>query len=84
MPGSGWTTFGVVWSDPIARRAIVFTLFIAFSTVAFELILGLLLAVAMVNPFRGRRSLMTLFVVPLFMSPVIISNCFSLILVPQR
>jgi multiple sugar transport system permease protein len=83
IPGHAWVgldNFRVVWSDPIARRAIVFTLLIAFSTVAFELILGLLLALAMVNPFRGRRILMTLFVVPLFMSPVIVGTFFSLIL----
>lgn len=83
IPGHAWVgldNFRVVWSDPIARRAIVFTLVIAFSTVAFELILGLLLALAMVNPFRGRRILMTLFVVPLFMSPVIVGTFFSLIL----
>ena len=83
IPGHDWVAldnFRLVWSDPIARRAIVFTLIIAFSTVAFELVLGLLLALAMVNPFRGRRFLMTLFVVPLFMSPVIVGTFFSLIL----
>ena len=47
---------------------------------AVELVLGILLALAMVRPFRGRRVLMTLFVVPLFISPVIVGTFFSLIL----
>ena len=56
------------------------TLGLAFSMVAVELVLGLLLALAMVRPFRGRRVLTTLFVVPLFVSPVIVGTFFGLIL----
>ena len=39
-----------------------------------ELVLGLILALAMLRPFRGRRVLMVLFVIPLFMSPVIVGD----------
>jgi ABC-type sugar transport system permease subunit len=46
--------------------------------VAIELALGLLLALAMLRPFRGRRVLMTLYVVPLFMSPVVVGGFFDL------
>ena len=41
-----------------------------------ELVLGLFLALAMVRPFRGRRVLMMLFVIPLFISPVIVGTFF--------
>ena len=83
VPGHAWVgldNFRLVWSDPIARRALVVTLLLAFTTVAVELLLGLLLALAMVRPFRGRRVLTTLFVVPLFVSPVIVGTFFGLIL----
>ena len=83
VPGHGWVgldNFRAVWSDPIARHALLVTLGLAFSIVAVELVLGLLLALAMVRPFRGRRVLTTLFVVPLFVSPVIVGTFFGLIL----
>ena len=83
VPGHAWVgldNFRAVWSDPIARHALLVTLGLAFSIVAVELVLGLLLALAMVRPFRGRRVLTTLFVVPLFVSPVIVGTFFGLIL----
>ena len=39
-----------------------------------------MLALAMLRPFRGRRVLMVLFVIPLFMSPVIVGVFFDLFL----
>ena len=42
--------------------------------------LGFMLALAMLRPFRGRRGLMVLFVIPLFMSPVIVGGFFDLFL----
>lgn len=83
IPGHAWIgldNFKLVWNDPIARHALWVTLGLAGAAVAVELALGLLLALAMVRSFRGRRLLMVLFVVPLFMSPVIVGTFFSLIL----
>ena len=83
IPGHAWVgldNFKTVWSDPIARHALWVTLGLAFSTVAVELGLGLFLALAMVRSFRGRRWLTTLFVIPLFISPVIVGTFFALIL----
>jgi multiple sugar transport system permease protein len=83
LPGHAWVgldNFKAVWSDPIARHALVVTLELSFSCVAVELVLGLLLALAMVRSFRGRRWFMTLFVMPLFVSPVVVGTFFSLIL----
>jgi multiple sugar transport system permease protein len=56
------------------------TALLATSCVAVELVLGLLLALAMVRPFRGRRVLATLFVIPLFISPVLVGAFFDLFL----
>lgn len=83
IPGHAWVgldNFKTVWSDPIARHALWVTLGLAFATVAVELGLGLFLALAMVRSFRGRRWLTTLFVIPLFISPVIVGTFFALIL----
>lgn len=83
IPGHAWVgldNFKTVWSDPIARHALWVTLGLAFATVAVELVLGLFLALAMVRSFRGRRWLTTLFVIPLFISPVIVGTFFALIL----
>lgn len=83
IPGHRWVgldNFKTVWNDPIAHHALVITLALSAVAVAVELALGFLLALAMLRAFRGRRVLMTLFVVPLFMSPVVIGSFFTLIL----
>jgi multiple sugar transport system permease protein len=83
IPGHAWVGLGnfrTVWNDPVGRHALWVTIWLSFACVAFELILGLSLALAMVRQFRGRRVLTTLFVVPLFISPVIVGTFFALIL----
>jgi len=70
--------FKANWEDPVWVHSLWVTAFLASAAVAVELVLGLLLALAMVRPFRGRRALMTLFVLPLFMSPVIVGMFFDL------
>lgn len=83
VPGHRWVgldNFKTVVNDPVARNALWVTLGLAAAAVAVELVLGFLLALAMLRPFRGRRWLMTLFVVPLFISPVIVGTFFALIL----
>jgi multiple sugar transport system permease protein len=83
IPGHRWVgldNFTTVWNDPVARHALWVTLGLAGAAVLVELLLGFLLALAMLRSFRGRRVLMVLFVVPLFMSPVVVGSFFSLIL----
>jgi multiple sugar transport system permease protein len=79
-PWVGLDNFTVNWEDPVWRHSLWVTAFLSTSFVAVELMLGLLLALAMVRPFFGRRVLMTLFVVPLFISPVIVGMFFDLFL----
>ena len=57
--------------DPVWWNSVKVTAILALSAVAVEFILGLLLALAMLRPFRGRRILMVLVVIPLFISPVV-------------
>jgi multiple sugar transport system permease protein len=83
LPGHRWVAldnFKLVWSDPVARNALWVTLGLSAASVAVELVLGFALALAMLRPFRGRRPLMTLFVVPLFISPIVVGTFFALIL----
>jgi multiple sugar transport system permease protein len=79
-PWVGLDNFRTVLEDAIFRRSVWLTAFLAGTAVLIELALGLLLALAMVRPFRGRRVLMTLFVIPLFISPVIVGGFFDLFL----
>ena len=71
-PWVGLDNFRTIWEDPIWRRSLYITGGLAAGATLLELGLGLILALAMLRPFRGRRVLMVLFVIPLFISPVIV------------
>ena len=79
-PWVGLDNFRTNWEDPVWRHSLWVTALLATTSVAVELAIGLLLALAMVRPFKGRRVLMVLFVIPLFMSPVIVGGFFDLFL----
>jgi multiple sugar transport system permease protein len=79
-PWVGLRNFRDNFDDPIFWRSLKLTAIMATLAVVVELGLGLVLALAMLRPFRGRRGLMTLFVIPLFMSPVIVGMFFDLFL----
>ena len=50
------------------------------ANVIFEFLLGLALAMAMAKTFRGRGVIMSLLIVPLFISPVIVGQAWALML----
>jgi multiple sugar transport system permease protein len=77
-PWVGLDNFVDNWRDPVWRASLWRTAWFSVTVVAIELVLGLLLALAMLRPFRGRRVLMTMFVVPLFISPVVVGGFFDL------
>jgi multiple sugar transport system permease protein len=79
-PWVGLDNFRANIDDPVWRHSLQVTVILSVTAVAIELTLGFLLALAMVRPFRGRRALMTLFVVPLFISPVIVGGFWDLFL----
>jgi multiple sugar transport system permease protein len=79
-PWVGLRNFRNVWEDPVWVHSLWLTALLASLAVLVELGLGLGLALAMMRPFRGRRALVTLFVIPLFMSPVIVGGFFDLFL----
>jgi multiple sugar transport system permease protein len=79
-PWVGLDNFRDNLNDPIFWNSIKVTAILALSAVALEFALGLGLALAMVRPFRGRRLLMVLAVVPLFIAPVVVGGFWDLFL----
>jgi multiple sugar transport system permease protein len=76
----GLKNFRQIVNDPIARSSLVNTAILSAASVAVELVLGLTLALAMVKTFRGRGLIMPILIVPLFISPVIVGQFWSLLL----
>jgi multiple sugar transport system permease protein len=76
----GWQNFREIVEDPIARSSLVNTAILSAASVAIEFTLGLMLALAMLKQFRGRGLIMPILIVPLFISPVIVGQFWSLLL----
>lgn len=76
----GLLNFTEVVTDPVARTAFLNTAVLSVAVVSLELVLGLLLALAMLRPFRGRGVVMPILITPLFMSPVIVGELWALLL----
>jgi multiple sugar transport system permease protein len=79
-PWVGLDNFKDNINDPVFLHSLWITAILACSVVVVELVLGLGLALAMVRPFRGRRVLMVLAVIPLFISPVVTGGFWDLFL----
>jgi len=76
----GLKNFAMVISDPVARRSLILTVLLSAADVVIELGLGLALALAMVRRFPGRGLVMSILIVPLFISPVIVGQAWTLLL----
>src|SRR5262245_1906799 len=76
----GLQNFKHVVEDPIAIRSLLTTAILSCSSVVLEFLLGLGLAMAMTRTFRGRGVIMLILIVPLFVSPVVVGQIWSLIL----
>ena len=76
----GLKNFELVIFDPVARRALVLTAVLSATSVLIEFLLGLAVALTMMKSFRGRGLIMSILIVPLFISPVIVGQAFTLIL----
>jgi multiple sugar transport system permease protein len=76
----GLRNFREIVTDPIARWSLVNTAILSAASVAVEFVLGLMLALAMVKQFRGRGVITLVLIVPLFISPVIVGQFWSLLL----
>ena len=65
---------------PVARWSLVLTAMLSGASVAIEFVLGLAVALTMVRDFRGRGLIMSILIVPLFISPVIVGQAWTLLL----
>jgi len=79
-PWVGFANFTDNFADPDWRHSIWITAILACSVVAVEFVIGLLLALAMLREFPGRRILMVIIVIPLFISPVVTGGFWDLFL----
>ncbi len=76
----GLKNFERVIFDPVARWSLFLTAWMSAVSVAIEFVLGLLVALAMVRSFPGRGVIMSILIVPLFISPVIVGQLWTLLL----
>jgi multiple sugar transport system permease protein len=76
----GLQNFEQVINDPVARWSLAVTAMLATADVTIEFLLGLGLALAMAKNFPGRGLIMSILIIPLFISPVIVGQMWSLIL----
>ena len=76
----GLQNFQQVIEDPLAWSSLGVTIALSLTVVALEFALGLALALSMVKTFRGRGLVMSVLIVPLFISPVIVGQSWALFL----
>jgi multiple sugar transport system permease protein len=76
----GLENFSQIIQDPLAWSSLVLTILMSLIVVTIEFLLGLVLALAMVKTFRGRGIVMSILIIPLFISPVIVGQSWALFL----
>lgn len=76
----GLKNFSQVIFDPVARYSLLVTVVLSVINVAVEFLLGLAIAMAMAKSFRGRGVIISVLIVPLFISPVIVGQVWVLML----
>ena len=76
----GLQNFQQIIDDPLAWSSLGLTIVLSLTVVAIEFVLGLALALAMVKTFRGRGIVMSILIIPLFISPVIVGQSWALFL----
>jgi multiple sugar transport system permease protein len=76
----GLKNFTQVIFDPVARYSLWITVSLSVINVTLEFLLGLAIAMAMAGTFRGRGVLISILIVPLFISPVIVGQVWMLML----
>jgi len=76
----GLGNFEQIIDDPLALSSLVTTVLLSVADVTVEFVLGLGLALIMVRSFRGRGVIMSIIIVPLFISPVIVGQSWAMFL----
>src|SRR5260370_2866174 len=76
----GLGNFEQIIDDPLALSSLVTTVLLTVADGTFEFVLGLGLALIMVRSFRGRGVIISILIVPLFISPVIVGQSWAMFL----
>src|SRR4029077_3031781 len=76
----GLGNFEQIIDDPLALSSLVTTVLLSLADVAVEFLLGLGLALILVGSFRGRGAVVSILIVPLFISPVIVGQSWAMFL----
>jgi multiple sugar transport system permease protein len=76
----GLKNFRQVIADPVAVHSIGVTAGLTVADVLTEFLLGLALALVLVKTFSGRGIIISILIVPLFISPVIVGQAWALLL----
>ena len=67
---TGLSNYQTVLSDPDFRQSILFTVILTVTVVLVSLFLGLLLALLLDKPFRGRGAVRTMLIAPFLVVPI--------------
>ncbi|WP_408653035.1 carbohydrate ABC transporter permease [Jatrophihabitans sp.] len=67
---TGFSNYATVLSDPDFRTSILFTVILTVTVVLVSLFLGLLLALLLDRPFRGRGAVRTMLIAPFLVVPI--------------
>jgi multiple sugar transport system permease protein len=78
-PFVGLDNYIATLRDPIFQFSILRTVLLVGALVVVELCLGFILALAALRPFRGRRLLVPILLLPLFMSPIVVAQVWRLL-----
>jgi multiple sugar transport system permease protein len=76
----GLGNFQQILDDPLAWSSLLTTVLLGLAAVTVEFALGLGLALATVDKFRGRGLVISILIVPLFISPVIVGQSWAMFL----
>jgi multiple sugar transport system permease protein len=76
----GLGNFQQIVSDPLAWTSLATTILISVAAVTLEFGLGLGLALAAADKFRGRGLVLSILILPLFVSPVIVGQSWAMFL----
>lgn len=76
---SGLANYGIVWRSPLFWQALAFTTVYAIVTVAVELVLGMLVALGLNQPIKGRGFAMAVMLIPWTLITVISAQMWGYI-----
>jgi ABC-type sugar transport system permease subunit len=75
----GWENYLDLWTDPVARESLLTTLIFIGVTIPLELLLGLAIALALDEAFRGRGLLRAIVLIPWAIPTVVSSQMWRFI-----